>query len=322
MIKQLVTLAVAAYVAPCFAAEGWIVDDLEAAKKQALEQNKDLIIEFTGSDWCPPCKHLRATILTTPEFIEAASKNFVLAELDYPQKKQQSPEVKAANDLLAQKYNVSGFPTVVFADANGKPFEAFVGAPSKAEVMAALTNSLKKKQELKDLQAKVESAKDKDAKMEALYAIIKAAPKPFVNSFYGNVKNELMALDRDDKYGFRAAEEKAERLKKDEAALKSYMRQNMKQNMSPSEAVEILKKFPNREQLLPESQQRLLMMEFGATMNAMGDVDAGVAILDKLISIDPNSKISKQAEYTKKNIILNRDKIKQQHEQRLKAQSL
>lgn len=322
MIKQLVTLAVAAYVAPCFAAEGWIVDDLEAAKKQALEQNKNLIIEFTGSDWCPPCKHLRSTILTKPEFIEAASKNFVLAELDYPQKKQQSPEVKAANEQLAKKYNISGFPTVVFADATGMPFEAFVGAPSKGEVMAALTSSLKKKQELNDLRTMAENAKDGAEKMEALYAIIKAAPKPFVNGFYGKFKNELMALDKDDKYGFKAAAEEAEKLKRDNDLIDGFIKANFRRDMAPSEALDMFKKFPNREQLMVESQQKLLMMEFGAIMNAMGDVDAGIAQLERVIKLNPNNMMAKQANFMKSNLMRNREKIKQQHEQRLKAQSL
>lgn len=43
MIKQILPIVVAACVAPCFAAEGWITD-MDAAKKQAAEQKKDLMI--------------------------------------------------------------------------------------------------------------------------------------------------------------------------------------------------------------------------------------------------------------------------------------
>lgn len=46
----------------------------------------------------------------------------MLVELDYPRGKEQSKEMKAANEKLAQQYGVRGFPTVVFADASGKPF--------------------------------------------------------------------------------------------------------------------------------------------------------------------------------------------------------
>lgn len=85
------------------------------------------MIEFTGSDWCPPCMQLRANVFSKPDFQKEAQKNFVLVELDYPRGKEQSKEMKAANEKLAQQYGVRGFPTVVFADASGKPFGGFVG---------------------------------------------------------------------------------------------------------------------------------------------------------------------------------------------------
>ena len=95
MIRQILPVVVAACVAPCFAAEGWITD-MDAAKKQAAEQKKDLMIEFTGSDWCPPCMQLRANVFSKPDFQKEAQKNFVLVELDYPRGKEQSkPPMKS-----------------------------------------------------------------------------------------------------------------------------------------------------------------------------------------------------------------------------------
>ena len=77
MIRQILPVVVAACVAPCFAAEGWITD-MDAAKKQAAEQKKDLMIEFTGSDWCPPCMQNDANVFSKPDFQKEAQKNFVL----------------------------------------------------------------------------------------------------------------------------------------------------------------------------------------------------------------------------------------------------
>lgn len=34
--------------------EGW-VSDFAAAKKEAAESKKDLLVDFTGSDWCGWC---------------------------------------------------------------------------------------------------------------------------------------------------------------------------------------------------------------------------------------------------------------------------
>ena len=38
------------------------ITDMEAAVEQAKEQDKDLLLLFTGSDWCPPCKAYRSQL--------------------------------------------------------------------------------------------------------------------------------------------------------------------------------------------------------------------------------------------------------------------
>ncbi len=121
MIRQILPVVVAACVAPCFAAEGWITD-MDAAKKQAAEQKKDLMIEFTGSDWCPPCMQLRANVFSKPDFQKEAQKKFRAGGAGLSARQGTVKEMKAANEKLAQQYGVRGFPTVVFADASGKPF--------------------------------------------------------------------------------------------------------------------------------------------------------------------------------------------------------
>ena len=42
--------------------EGWLVD-FEAAKQQAAKEGKSILMEFTGSDWCPPCIALKKKVL-------------------------------------------------------------------------------------------------------------------------------------------------------------------------------------------------------------------------------------------------------------------
>ena len=39
------------------AAEGWLTD-YEAAKKQAAKEGKDILMDFTGSDWCLSLIHI------------------------------------------------------------------------------------------------------------------------------------------------------------------------------------------------------------------------------------------------------------------------
>ncbi len=314
MFRQILPLVVAACVAPCFATDGWIVDDMATAKKQAAEQNKGILIEFTGSDWCPPCKALRAGVLTTPEFIAEAGKNFVLLELDYPREKPQTPEVKANNEKLAGTYGVEGFPTVVFADADGKPMGGFVGGRPKDAVMAAMADAMKNKDAIKAAEAKVAAATTDDAKIAALVELLKLVPSEYVDGFYAEVKKQLMDLDTEDKSGYRAAEAHKAKVESQKDAVSKYLQLHLSGGSTPEKMLAAVKAYPDRDKLEPEVAQQFLMVEFGLAMNT-GDVDGGLAILSKVIEMDPKSEVGQQAAMMKPQIEADKDKIKKQIEE-------
>lgn len=99
--------------------EGWMTD-YAAAVKRAKAEKKTLLMNFTGSDWCPWCISLHREVFSQPEFQKYAGQNLVLLEVDFPNRKAQSAELKAQNEDLLQKYGVQGFPTVLVFDASGK----------------------------------------------------------------------------------------------------------------------------------------------------------------------------------------------------------
>ena len=51
-----------------------------------------LLIEFTGSDWCPPCIMLGRQVFSQPEFKDYAAQHLVLLEVDFPRTMELSPE--------------------------------------------------------------------------------------------------------------------------------------------------------------------------------------------------------------------------------------
>ena len=102
------------------AAEGWLTD-LDEGIKVAKAEKKAILVDFTGSDWCGWCIRLKKEVFDQKEFA-AVTKDFVLVELDYPQKKKQSPEEKAKNKAWAEKFAIEGYPTIMLLDAAGEPF--------------------------------------------------------------------------------------------------------------------------------------------------------------------------------------------------------
>ncbi len=96
---------------------------LEVAKTEAISSNKNILLVFSGSDWCAPCIKLDRTIFQSDVFKAEAEKKWVLLKADFPKKKGNalSETQTESNKKLAEKYNKEGnFPLVVLLDATGK----------------------------------------------------------------------------------------------------------------------------------------------------------------------------------------------------------
>ena len=112
-------IALTGLVTSAFATkEGWL-DDLEKAKAQAKAENKKILLDFTGSDWCGWCKKLDAEVFSQQEFKDYAAKKLVLVEVDFPKGFKLPDATKKQNDALAKKFQVNGYPTVVVTSASG-----------------------------------------------------------------------------------------------------------------------------------------------------------------------------------------------------------
>ena len=124
--------------------DGWLTD-LDQGLAEAKATNKRVVALFTGSTWCPACIRFEKTVAHTPEFLRGAQKKYVLVKLDYPHE-ELSPNSKAYS--LMQRYQVSGYPTMLLLDAKGGNFTAvdLMGAlnnrnaPGPEAVLAAINN--------------------------------------------------------------------------------------------------------------------------------------------------------------------------------------
>lgn len=97
----------------------WMTD-LPKAQAKAKTEDKLVMMDFTGSDWCGWCIKLHKEVFSKPEFSEYAKKNLVLVEVDFPHGKEQSAELKRANQALQGKYKIEGYPTIIVLNGEGK----------------------------------------------------------------------------------------------------------------------------------------------------------------------------------------------------------
>ena len=95
-------------------------DDLPAALNQARSENKRVLLDFTGSDWCGWCIKFDKDVLSTDKFAGYAKSKLVLVKLDFPSHKEQDAALKQVNQEIKKRFGVDGFPTFVLLNFAGK----------------------------------------------------------------------------------------------------------------------------------------------------------------------------------------------------------
>jgi thioredoxin-related protein len=203
--RQCTLVAVIALLFAGCAAQGreiW-TENFEEAKALAAKDGKDLLLEFTGSDWCPYCIELRQKVFDTPEFKKEAPKSFVLVELDFPNNVKQSDQIRQQNAQLAETYGVGGYPTMVLTDAKGEPY-AQVGYNGQAEqVVPKLIGMHNHKAHRDELLAKANKTTGVE-KAQILDEVIHNKLSDEILPQYDDILDQIVAADSENKAGIKA----------------------------------------------------------------------------------------------------------------------
>lgn len=212
MIKPLPLFAVLAMHAVAFAGgEGW-TQDFEAAKKQAATEKKDMLLDFTGSDWCGWCIKLDKEVFQKDEFKKAAKEKYVLVELDFPQDEAKvKPETKKQNEELSQKFGIEGYPSIVLLDNEGRPYASTGYKPGGAETYVKHLDELRAKKTARDEAFAKAGKLEGAAKAKALLAALKELelPDKAIDTFYTSTVEDIKKADPKDETGF--AKERTQR---------------------------------------------------------------------------------------------------------------
>lgn len=282
---------------------------LDAGMKQAATSKKDLLVLFTGSDWCPPCMALEKNVLSNPEIVKTLESKYELVRLDYPRSKQQDPAERKANEEAAQKYEVNGFPTVMLMTADGKAYASKVGGhrgeaaeyPKELEVEAT-----KGKEAVKQL-AEAGKLEGMD-KAKAMVAALKKLPNEML-PLYKSELEQIQAIDKDDSLGFTAPILQKQQL---EELREKVIKLARAKQLDEADA-EVDKFLANDKLTKNVRQEALLKFKFGRLMQSK-QYDKAMELFDKIIALDPESELGREAAEYKPRILemINNEKAKQQ----------
>lgn len=118
ILFPLLVLALSATIA--LGASGSWMEDYEKALAKAKTENKLVLMDFTGSDWCGWCMKLDDEVFSKPAFKKYAKENLVLMEVDFPKGKHQTRKLKEQNGELSKKFGIRGYPTIIVLDSKGE----------------------------------------------------------------------------------------------------------------------------------------------------------------------------------------------------------
>lgn len=248
-------------VAPSFAAE-WLTE-LPAAQAKAAAENKAILVDFTGSDWCGWCIRLRKNVFDTPEFASYVQDKFVLLEIDLPRGNKLTPEQKAVNEALAKRFKITGFPTVLVLTPNAEVAGGFGGGQPN---LAAVQPSLDKALEVAALIKKAEGQQGVD-KAKSLAAAYLGIPSDLRN-LATSLRDQALALDPEDVTGLQR-EAKAQRQR-------AAIMRDLRDVKTPQKAVEVFDAWLAKPELMKENLTEVHFMKSNA-MLAMAETEEDVA---------------------------------------------
>ncbi len=103
-------------------------EDFKAVLDAAKKDRKKIFLEFSGLDWCPPCKMLHRFVVNTEKFANYANEKLHTMVLDFSRTGNPKNTKFAKQYIeLAQKYSLEGFPTVIILSPDGEVIDTMVG---------------------------------------------------------------------------------------------------------------------------------------------------------------------------------------------------
>jgi thioredoxin-related protein len=280
--------------------ETW-TSDFSAAQKEATEAKKDLLVNFTGSDWCSWCLKLHKEVLDQEPFKMLVKDRFVLVELDYPNDKTKLPEATLKqNEELKVKYPVPGLPSILLCDASGTPFAIITGyQDGVSEKYVTQLDEMRGKKAKRDEALDAASKSEGVEKAKILVGLLAemGLTDAMVANFYGDVVAQIKASDPQDETGFAKAAAmrlRIEEIKKEFGGLM--------QVKNPDAALAVLDK-ALKDGDLPKDEVQQIMMTRGLVLGEQKKYDEAVRVLDEAKAFNPESPYAPNMDASKKRIL-------------------
>lgn len=241
---------------PALAVDDFWNTDMDKAKASAGSENKKILIDFTGSDWCPFCKKLEDEVYSKPGFTNEVLKKFVPVQLDFPNDKTRiKPEQAEKNRQMAAAYDVEGYPTVIMTYPDGTEFARTGYAPGgMTNFLKVLIDELSKEEKRSALIDSASKAAGAE-RIKLLDQALEDVAGYYIAGRYRKYTDELIAFDKENKAGLKD---------KYSMILKNLEVKKMLKNKQSAKAIALCDEMENQFKPSGKKLQELYMLKVSA----------------------------------------------------------
>ena len=104
------------------------------------EKDGKAVVAYLYTDWCGYCRQMDNTTFKDPDLIQQLSGQFTWLRLN--------PEKEEAGRSLQQRFGVSGFPTVLILNSNGRELDRIQGYVPASRFLIMMQSLLNNDQEI------------------------------------------------------------------------------------------------------------------------------------------------------------------------------
>lgn len=140
--------------------------DFEESKTAAAEQDKNILLFFTGSDWDATSQSLAANVFTSDSFLKKVATKYILTQLDFPQAEGSIVEEQFMKNYdVANYFTLQGLPTVLMVTKDGyvvSIIDTTAEIENADDYVKSITSLNKKSDKIIDASKKMQKAEGVD----------------------------------------------------------------------------------------------------------------------------------------------------------------
>lgn len=272
-------------------------EDAKAAIAKSVKEKKDILMFFTGSDWCPPCKMLEEEVMSEEEFLFEASKHYVLVKFDFPKGTEQDPDIVKQNESYSKKYGITGFPTVVLTDNKLKPFAIAGYEPGGFQNYLGMLEESRKLRINRDEKLKLAADKSGAERAKLLDQAIMEMREEIVNVYYPEIIAEIVEIDKDNKLGLRKKWNAAEDAETRKIVMTDLMM--ISRVEKPSRAIAFIDEVIDEFEFTDAEKLRIFQIKLNLVRQLKDDAMVD-AVLDQMIGLESVAGVTRERLIVKK----------------------